>query len=64
VDRKLGAISLDDRSDLEEVSVSSWAEVEPDVVLLVVDRDCVFDCVSDVLVSDPVLPCRRVYLHQ
>jgi hypothetical protein len=58
MDRQLGSVVPDDRYGVDEFSATRRPEVEPSVVVLIVDRHRVLRRVLDVAVGNPVLACR------
>ena len=49
---------------LKQLGIPGRAEIEPRVVVLVIDAHRVVDRVLNVLAVDPVLACRRMDLHR
>ena len=63
MDRQLGTVVSYDRHDLNQFGAARRPEVEPRIVVLVVDRHGVFGGMLDVLVGDSVFPRRWVDIH-
>ena len=64
MDCKLGTVVADDRGNLEQTGAARRAEIQPYIVILILDCHRIRRRVLDVLVGDAVLARRRVDLHR
>ena len=64
MNHQLKPIVANDRDDLKKIGIPSRPEIQPRVVVLVVNAHHVVDRMLNVLVGHAVLLCRRMDLHE
>ncbi len=64
MNHQLRPVVTNDRDDLKKIGIPSRPEIQPRVVVLVVNAHYVLDHVFDVLIGHAMFPCRRMDLHR